>query len=494
MEKVPYYTVKKRLSITSILYPVAMIFSIICCCFILIDIYLHPSNFPSYILYVYIPVLICSAFIFFYVNKVSSKDKLTGVLVQSSFVKKAFFKQISGKLKNYDAVFINIKGYKYVNQLLGPRAADAVLLKYAKTIQKYLKRDEIMGRLGGDNFIMLINSNRLAAFLKFLEVIVIEQEVNGNLQKFPLSCYAGVAELTKDDRVSDAMSNSAFALQHIREKKSGNYLIYNDDIADSIILQNRISFLFPPALENGEFKVYYQPKININTKKLNGCEALVRWEHDGIIESPANFIPTLEKTGLITDLDFYVFNKVCQDINAWKAKGFTCVPVSVNFSKHHFRNPDFTEKVLETVYHHNTDKSLIELELTESENFEDYDSLLSFIKHMQNNGIRTSIDDFGIGYSSLSLLKNDDVKIIKIDKSFVENIADNDGKNIHATLLTDIITSCHNLGKEVICEGIETPEQLAILKGLDCSIIQGFLFDKPLTNLDFESRLSNPVY
>lgn len=493
MDKKPYYNVKKRPSFSSLIYPLAIILSIVCCVWLLIDIYSNPASYPPYILKIFIPVLVCFIFINIYIKQLGSKDKLTGALLQSSFVKKVFFKQVTEKLKNYDTIFINLKGYKYVNQLLGPHAADAVLVKYAKTIQKYLKKGELLARFGGDNFVILIKANRLAAFLNFIEVINIEQEVNGVVQTFPISCYAGVALLA--DKVSDAMSNSAFALQKIREKKTGNYLIFNEDIANSILNQNRISFRFKPSLENGDFKVFYQPKINIKTKKLTGCEALVRWEHpDGTIESPANFIPTLEKTGLITTLDYFVFDKVCKDINSWKSKGYTPVPVSVNFSKHHLRNPDFTQKILEIIHHNNVDKELIEIELTESENFEDYDSLLSFIKHMQNNGIKTSIDDFGIGYSSLSLLTNKDIKIFKIDKSFVDNIAENNGNNIHATLLTDIVTTCHNLGKEVICEGIETPEQLAILKGLDCSIIQGFYFDKPLTYLDFESRLSNPVY
>lgn len=488
-----YYTVKKRPSVLSHVFNLIKLCSIVCCIWLLIDIFLNPTAYPPYILKILIPVLVCFSFLYLYINQIGSRDKLTGVLLQSAFVKNVLFKQISGKLKSYDTIFINLKGYKYVNQLLGSRAADEVLVKYAKSIQKYLKKDELLARFGGDNFVILLEADRLAAFLNFIEVINIEQEVNGTVQTFPISCYAGVALLT--DKVSDALSNSAFALQKIREKKTGNYLIFNEEIANSIINQNRISFLFPTALENGDFKVFYQPKINIKTKKLTGCEALVRWEYpDGTVESPANFIPTLEKTGLITALDYYVFDKVCQDINSWKAKGYTPVPVSVNFSKHHLRNVDFTQKVLEIIHHNNVDKNLIEMELTESENFEDYDSLLTFIKHMQNNGIKTSIDDFGIGYSSLSLLANEDVKIFKIDKSFVDNIADNNGKNIHATLLTDIITSCHNLGKEVICEGIETPEQLAILKDLDCSIIQGFYFDKPLTYLDFENRLRNPVY
>lgn len=494
MEKIPHYSVKKHFSITSFFYAVTMIVSIALCCIVIVDIYRFPENYPSFIPYILLSILLCSTYIYFYVRKIGSRDKLTGVLIQSSFVKKAFFKQLRGTLKEYNAVFINLKGYKYINQLLGARAADAILAKYARKLQKYLKHDELVARLGGDNFIILIQKKRLSGFLHFIQKIVIEQEINNSTQIFPISCYAGVATLTEDDKVTEVLSKSAFALQHIRERKTGNFLFYNDEIENKILEQNRISFLFQSALENGEFKVYYQPKVDVNTKKLTGCEALIRWEHNGIIEYPSAFVPTLEKTGLITYLDYYVLNKVCREINSWKTKGFTCVPVSINFSKHHLRNPHFTEEILQAIIHNNTDKSLIEIELTESENFEDYDSLIKFIKHMYNNGIRTSIDDFGIGYSSLALLKNENVRIVKIDKSFVEKIAENDGNNTHSVLLKSMITTCHELGKDVICEGIETPEQLAILKGLDCSIIQGFYFDKPLTTFEFESRLRNPIY
>ncbi len=494
MKRNPYDTTKKSISIRNFFYTFSIAISFICTVFLIIDINLNFKTFTKRSLILFCIILVCALHIFLHGRRLASTDSLTGLINQKEFFRQAIIKQVTNQLKNYTGVFVNLKGYKYVNRLVGSANGDRVLTLYAEKIKRFVKKTELAGRLGGDNFVFLIQSKRLGAFLNFIENVQIQITVNEITHTIPISAYMGIYELTEKDHFRDILGKTSIALSYVKAHKTNDYMFYNEQIEREIYRENKIAYLFSGALENEEFKVYYQPKIDLTTRSLVGCEALVRWEHSGVMTNPSEFIPVLEKTGLITQLDYYVMKKVCMDINSWKAKGLDCVPVAVNFSKHHLSDAAFSEKILNILNINNTDRSLFELELTESENFEDYDSLLRFLEIMKNNGIKTAIDDFGIGYSSLSLLKNTNVKIVKIDKSFIDNITQFGGNNQHAILTRNIVRTCRDLNKEIICEGVETKEQLDILQKMDCTIIQGFYFDRPLTYKGFEERLKNPFY
>ena len=265
-------------------------------------------------------------------------------------------------------------------------------------------------------------------------------------------------------------------------------------MAENMYHEKEISSKFREALNNKEFKVFYQPKVNVETNKLQGCEALVRWIRNGTIINPGDFIPALENNGSIKELDHYVFDQVCQDIVSWKNKGYDCVRVSSNFSKLNLKDDNFPQKILNTISKYSVDKELIEIELTESSNYGDYSKLLNLLGRMKENGITTSIDDFGVGFSSLELLKNHNVDVVKIDKKFIDDIEENKGNNEHTTLVKHILNTCKELNKEVICEGVESHLQRTLLKDMNCDLIQGYLYDKPLTYEEFEKRLLKPQY
>lgn len=270
-------------------------------------------------------------------------------------------------------------------------------------------------------------------------------------------------------------------------------LWFEPEMLNRTIKANTISTMFPDAIRNEEFVVYYQPKVSLSDNKLCGCEALTRWVKDGNIVSPADFIPVLEREGTICKLDFYVLDKACADIKRWLETGLNPVRVSTNFSKLHLHNKDFAEEIISIINKHGVDPAYVEVELTESSGYEDYEALAEFVRKMKSYGVSTSIDDFGTGYSSLNLLKDLDVDIIKLDKSFLDNLGDE--KKTDEVVIRHIVNMVNELDMQVVAEGVETNAQADLLQGFSCSMAQGYLFDKPLPCAEFEKRMkSDNVY
>lgn len=199
----------------------------------------------------------------------------------------------------------------------------------------------------------------------------------------------------------------------------------------------------------------------------------------------------MEHLGIISELDFYVFEKVCSTIKVWKDNGIEPVVISSNFSKLSMKKEDFVDQIVNIINKYDIDKKYVRIEFTESADIEDHEIFLDFLKKMNTLGISTSIDDFGIGFSSLSLITNPNVHNIKLDKSFVDDIVTSEDA---AYLVGKIVDACRKLNKNLICEGVETREQCTVLKNMGCSMIQGYLFDRPLPEEQFLNRLENPGY
>lgn len=223
---------------------------------------------------------------------------------------------------------------------------------------------------------------------------------------------------------------------------------------------------------------------------MHSSEALARWEKDdNHIMSPAIFIPILEEYNKICDFDFYMLEKICKSIISQLERGLAPVKVSVNFSKYHFNNPNFTTRIVETLKKYNVNPKYIEIELTESA-FENYEKIEKHLNYLHKKNISVAIDDFGKGYSSLGLLEKIKADTIKIDKSFVDSIGTVSGN----TILKHTVSMLKELNKNIVCEGVETKEQLEFLKRIKCSLIQGYYYDKPLPEKNYEKRLINKKY
>ena len=421
-------------------------------------------------------------------RKSAISDPMTGAYNQAGIF--AFTQQFIGdNLKDYTAHFINLKNFKYINKAMGNNVGDLALKMYVKQILQFLDNTELIARLGGDNFFVLTKKSHHKEFIDKFTVCELTASQGPKPMNIRLQARMGVYPIEENVIVGDALNNSATALQAARIIRTRDVAYFTKEMQIQSIHQREISTEFHNAMRNRELVVFYQPKVSLDSKQINGAEALARWVRHKTIVPPMDFIPILEREGTICDLDFYVFETACSDIGEWLKAGITPVRISSNFSKLHLRNEDFADRILSTLRKYEIDGKYIEVELTEVSDFDDTIAMQKFIDIMRKNGIGVAIDDFGTGYSTLNVLKDYNISVVKIDKSLLNNIGKADSND--EIVLRNVVKMAQELDKDVIAEGVETQEQADYLKGINCKNAQGFLFDKPLVRDDFLKRLTS---
>ena len=275
-------------------------------------------------------------------------------------------------------------------------------------------------------------------------------------------------------------------------KKKSRIAIYDAKVYTQMQRVSRIERSMKDALENHEFKAYLQPKYNLETGKIVGAEALVRWiRKDGTMVYPDEFIPVFEKNGFIVNLDFYILGEICKMIQRRVQAKKSCVPISINQSRVLLQEKDYVSKVAGVLAHYNTPPRYIELELTERIFRDDLTELADMMDKLRTLGVRWSIDDFGTGYSSLNLLKELPVDIIKIDKSFLDETESSETSKI---IIRKTVELTQELDKTVVCEGVETENQADYLRGIRCDMAQGYLYAKPMPMDEFENLMDKEMY
>ncbi|HAK58229.1 MAG TPA: hypothetical protein DCP06_04550 [Lachnospiraceae bacterium] len=423
-------------------------------------------------------------------NEMISRDLLTGVANFDQMIRvgeRMSRSRRRNRLDMYSGLAISIKDFKFINQEYGSLIGDLVLKGYAKYLNDRLNKGEVLARNGGDNFIALVEKEHVDEFLSQIEKVPVEV---GEKMGLTLTTRCGIYQINPGDTIYDAINAGLIAVDETRLSGTGDYVWFRQERRDEMIRRKEIISGYHKAIDEEEFVVYYQPKVNLKTRTLCGCEALVRWIKNGELVPPGSFIPVLENDGKVQELDFYVFERVCRDIGDWQRRGIQPVRVSSNFSKLHLHNKDFAKDVLSVVDKYGADPYYLEAELTESSGYEDLNALVYFVSEMREAGIHTSMDDFGTGYSSLSLLRDIDMDVIKLDRTFLRDQADPKEEK----MVENIVRMIHDLNRHVLCEGVETEEQVDFLKRVGCTMAQGFLFDRPLTREEFEKRLINPYY
>ena len=414
-------------------------------------------------------------------------DSQTGATNITGLLKYAGKLKSENSLGRYTIAFMNIKNFKYINKSMGVAQGDKVLMGFVDKLYGFIMPDERITRLGGDNFLALLRDERVKEFIKFISPLVLTTEMSGKRESLEIFFRVGIYDIDDEIEFGDAITNGNTALAASRKEGNGDIVWFNEEMQRDDISHKKTSFMFAQALANREFVVYYQPKVALEDNKLCGCEALARWIREGEVIPPISFIPALEHDGSICNLDFYIFENVCSDIRQWITDGIDPVTVSVNFSKYHLRNSDFEKRIIAIIERYGIDPKYIEIELTESACYEDMDRLKEFIKNMKYNNIKVSIDDFGTGYSSLGLLKDLKVNVIKIDQSFVRGLDTPEmSSESDMIVLRNVIRMIRELDMKVIAEGVETSEEADFLKGADCVMAQGFLFDKPMPRDEYE--------
>lgn len=426
-------------------------------------------------------------------KRVAITDSLTGCANAQGVAEYVTKLRNEDKLTDYDALCFSVKNFRYIKRRVGNRQGDKVLKDYSSSIREFLKKGELFGRIGGDTFCLLLEKDRTLEGVKFISSrrVLIETEKK-NLE-FDLPIRLGIYRIKPGDDYNRLFEATQAAYNYTRNPSSSDTVWFDERMLQTTAHDQEVSGAFKNALKKEEFAVYYQPKVDLNTGRLISAEALCRWMKDGEIVPPMDFIPVLEREGTICDLDFYMLNKVCEDIKKWQSRDIDPVKVSVNFSRAHILNKKLAEKIIKVVDNQKVDHNFIEIEITEMSEYEDLETLSEFVDFMKDSGIEISIDDFGTGYSSLTMIKDLNVDYIKLDKSFLEKITSDE--NTDQSVVKNIINMVCELNMKVVAEGVETEAQMEFLKAANCHVGQGFLFDHPLPYEEFEKRLcSERVY
>ncbi|WP_303790065.1 bifunctional diguanylate cyclase/phosphodiesterase [Ruminococcus flavefaciens] len=393
------------------------------------------------------------------------------------------------------AIHFNLRHLTLINRDIGRSAGDVAIHNYFNMIKDVIGEKGIICRVGGDNFVAVFDDSLLEDVLSILRGAPVVYEPNTG-KRIMLSASTGVFRIPKDytyEAPGDIMDRILSSSQAAKLGGKDSVVFFDEKMEIGKEKRMHIQKLFPIALEKKEFKVFYQPKIDIKTGKLVGAEALCRWIRDGKIVPPMEFIPILEQNTDICQLDFYMLESVCSDIRRWLDEKSNVVRISVNFSRKHMMDVDLLEHIIKIVDKYNVPHEYIEIELTETTTDVEFRDLKRVVSGLQQQGIFTSVDDFGMGYSSLNLLREIPWNVLKVDKSFLP-VDDDNSTSSRAVMFKYVVAMAKDLGLECIAEGVETQRQVKVLRENQCLYAQGFLFDRPLPLTDFEERLRTNHY
>lgn len=421
--------------------------------------------------------------------QIINTDISTGVLTPEAFMTFVSQKLEEKILNQYQIIFFNIHNFKYVNKVFSYEQGDIILRNYAQQINSYLQGDERMARLGGDNFLLLLKTEHAKEVVANLRNIRMVYQTPQKTKELVFGATVGISSLHDIHAPREVMGRASIAYQAARQRGAGKAAMYTDDIKMQMMHVQSIISNFPMALKAREFVVYYQPKVDISQKKCCGAEALVRWIQNGNVIAPGKFVPQLEQEGSICQLDYYVLEEVCRFQKKRQENGENMVCISVNFSRKHLQEKNLVKNILQIIDRYGVEHRYLEIELTESEDFQDYERMAEIVGELAENGIMTSIDDFGTGFSSLNMIKRVDIDVIKIDRSFIPLEQEYEEKEKDMIMFCSIVDLVKKLGKQIVAEGVETTEQLQYLTQVGCDIVQGYVFDKPLPQEEFEKRL-----
>ena len=395
-------------------------------------------------------------------------------------------------IDNYASVFMNFRNMTEINENLGRDLTTGIMQLYCAEFQKILTPPECFWRHGGDNFGALIRKEHVE---KFTELIKGADIRYGDRPRdvVRMSACAGIYMIDSKETTSSALIDHCSQTMLIaRYAKHAPYLFYDEETLKISEQSKSMEAHFEEALGKGEFIAYYQPKVSLSTGLLSGAEALCRWKRADELIPPAAFIPVFERSKRICEIDFAMLKTVCSDLAKWKANGYSIVPVSVNFSRKHLSNNALARDIMSIVKNYDLKPENIIIEFTETTSEEDQKRLKETVENLKKMGFCVSVDDFGIGYSSLSMIRDIHFDELKIDKSFL----DTDGENYERKLILmkHVLGLAEEFNMSTIAEGAETIEQVKLLDKIGCKQVQGYYFDKPMPPELFENRLKNPKY
>jgi diguanylate cyclase (GGDEF)-like protein len=392
-------------------------------------------------------------------------------------------------------LMLDLDRFKQINDSIGYQSGDQLLKLVAERLSSHLRACDTVSRIGGDEFAIVLTEIREARYAgevaqKILDSFTQEPFAYDHSEIY-ITASIGISIYPHDGLHTAVLLNNAdAAMYHAKKEGSNHYLYYAEQMNASAMQRMKMETELRRALARNEFVLHYQPKVDMDSSRIIGMEALLRWQSPerGLV-APGEFIPLLEETGLIVQVGEWVLREACRQAHEWLTAGYQNIRIAVNLSIMQFRQPDFVSKILGILDEYGLHPALkmIELELTESMLMDNVQGVLKSLHELHGAGIRFSIDDFGTGYSSLSYLKRLPINSLKIDQSFVRDLDDNDDEAIVAA----IIALGRSLGLRVIAEGVETEAQLGKLRDKGCHEIQGFLFSRPVSAKAMTELLKN---
>ncbi len=409
----------------------------------------------------------------------STHDMLTKIFNRFYFLEEAEQRRLISP-NTYYTIAINFEKFRLMNELFGTAEGDKLLVKMANTLKKLGEEHNfIYARMASDKFGIFVSKE---AYERGNIIQCVLNEFQKEINTLPIDIKFGIS-VTEDISVSVAYDRAIMTL-HTLKGKSKAYSFYNDTVRSKLIRESTILKEFEPSLEQRYFEVYFQPQINIADHSIIGAEALVRWNHPQLGKiSPSEFIPLFEKNSMISKLDLFVWEEACIFLKKWDIDEFKDLSVSVNVSPIDFYQLNVPNTFIELVKKYDINPMKLKIEITETAFTSEQKMLIEEIKRLQSHGFIIEMDDFGSGYSSLNILKDIPVNVIKLDMDFISS-GIKDSKTI--SILDSIVSMAHRLHLPVIAEGVETMEQKDILSSMNCELIQGFLYAKPMPSLDFE--------
>jgi diguanylate cyclase (GGDEF)-like protein/PAS domain S-box-containing protein len=392
-------------------------------------------------------------------------------------------------------MFLDLNRFKHINDSLGHAVGDKLLQSVAKRLTAGLRGSDTVSRLGGDEFVIVLSGishpeDAARSARKILSSLNADHHIGEH--DLHINGSIGISLYSEDgDDAETLIQNADTAMYQAKESGRNNFQFFKAEMNLKAVERHSLEDALRRAIEHHEFLLHYQPKVNLDTGKITGVEALIRWQQpDRGLIPPSQFVPIAEDCGLILQIDHWVLREACRQAREWRGAGLPTLPMAVNVSSVEFRDKGFVEGVRTVLLETGLEAKYLELELTEGVLMEDGNSVISLLQDLKIMGVQLAVDDFGTGYSSLSYLRQFPIDVLKIDQSFIQQITANTDDS---TIVSAIISMGKSLKHLVIAEGIETQEQMAYLQARGCPEGQGYLFSRPLAAASFAHLLQKGV-
>ncbi len=424
------------------------------------------------------------------ITQKSFYDEVTGAMNRKKFLLEAEKIVKKNSKKVFAINIVDIRSFHMFNDSYGYEEGDKLLREITAHFEEQLDKScEAFGRIVSDEFVVLTASDNIDSLKQRaqLSLVVFKKNLENPLYK-TIKIAAGAAVITRGEHIEEAYEKANLAHKYAKKNERIEWHIYNEEMKEKAQKEQDILDVMEEALTNEEFKLFLQPQYSTENEEVCSAEALVRWKREnGSLIYPDEFLPVFERNGFILKFDYYMFEKVCKQIKQWEEDGKKIIPISVNFSRIHLGEKTFVERLCSITERYQVNRKHIDVELTETAMIEDKEISFEQVRRLREAGFYVSVDDFGAGYSSLGLIQHLEVDTIKLDKSFF-NGQDDDMRTL--IVVGSIINMARDLGLKTVAEGIEESHQVEYLRDMNCDVIQGYYFSRPLPAEDVTEMLN----